>query len=89
MTPLHRTLYHMGYTDCETVGDKTAALHHVPNGNALRTGLEINDTGATWETQSTHYGADSVRAVKAALEAWVREQRQREVMECDGQTARP
>lgn len=89
MTPLHHTLYRLGYTDCRTERGKTAALHHVPNGNALRTGIEVDGAQVTWETQSTHYGADSVRAVKAALEAWVRERRLAAVLGCDGQAARP
>jgi len=75
MTPLHRALYLAGYTDCRTAGDKTAALHAVPNGTALRTGLQIVDGAVTWDTQSTHYGDSGVTAAKSALEAWVREQK--------------
>lgn len=90
MTPLHRDLTRLGYTDLRTPvpGGATAGLHHVPNGTAVRFGLQVDADGATWESQNTlPLTQQGLTDALACLNSW--EISERAKASLNGQAARP
>lgn len=70
MTWIHAALQARGYTNCVTEGGKTAALHHIDGGNAVRFGLKVDAEAVEWEFEREFRGDAGVDEALAVLALW-------------------
>lgn len=70
MTWIHAALQARGYTNCVTEGGKTAALHQIDGGNAVRFGIKVDVQGVEWEFERVFRGDAGVDDALAALALW-------------------